>query len=93
MKQLEDTGHTGTTDAAPVKSTGCELLTRNPFDAPPSVVKRRVDYLNRMLDSDLAARGSSLTEYAQRDPDVYKRQEKQADEDVRLTEILKKSRG
>lgn len=73
-----------------VNSVREELLKRNSFDVPPSMVKARYEYINALQDSRLRQYGRSLEGLAQEDQGLLTRNEQQALAEVRLSIILTK---
>ncbi|MBN2329369.1 MAG: trigger factor [Candidatus Omnitrophica bacterium] len=65
-----------------------ELLVRNSFDVPPSMVKARYEYINALHDMELQRAGTSLEDEAKRDEGLLARNEEAAEKEVRLSLIL-----
>ncbi|RJP26613.1 MAG: trigger factor [Candidatus Omnitrophota bacterium] len=65
-----------------------ELLKRNSFDVPPSMVNARYNYINASQDQELRRMGTSLEAITQRDEQHLERNKLRAAEDVRLSIIL-----
>lgn len=66
-----------------------KLLEKNSLDVPPSLVARQYQYLQRMADSDLRRYGTSFQEAAQRDEGLLAEYEKRAQDDVKISILLK----
>lgn len=66
-----------------------QLLEKNQIDVPPSMVERQNQYLQRMADADLRQYGSSLREATQRDEGLLAEYEKRAQDDVKISVLLK----
>lgn len=64
------------------------LLDMHTFDAPPSMVKARYNYINAMQEMEYQRYGYSLQAAAQQDEGLMARNEKAAEEEVRLSLIL-----
>ncbi len=67
-----------------------ELLQRNHFDVPPSMVKAQYNYINTVQDMEYRRRGQSLERMAKQDDSLLARNEQAAVEEVRLSIILSK---
>ena len=67
-----------------------ELLERNHFDVPTSLVLHRYQYLQRLADADLRQSGSSLVAASRQDEGLLARYEKRAEDDVRISIILRR---
>ncbi len=67
-----------------------ELLQRNVFDVPPSMVEARYKYINSAQDAELRRAGSSLDTVAQQDEHHLERNKQRAEQDVKISIILKK---
>lgn len=65
-----------------------ELLKRNHFDVPPSMVRARYNYINALHDMELRRYGSTLEEAAKSDEGLLAKNEQTAEEEVRLSLIL-----
>jgi len=65
-----------------------ELIQRNAFDVPPSMVMARYNYINALHDMELKRFGTSLEREARRDEGLLARNEKAAEEEVRITLLL-----
>jgi trigger factor len=65
-----------------------ELLNRNQFATPPSMVRARYNYINAMQDMQYQRYGASLKTMAQQDEGLLARNEKTAEEEVRLSIVL-----
>lgn len=65
-----------------------ELLKRNAFDVPPSMVRARYNYINALHDMELRRIGTSLEAEAKRDEGMLARNEQTAVDEVRLSLIL-----
>ncbi len=66
-----------------------QLLQKNALDVPPSMVQRQNEYLQRMVDADLQRYGTTFREAAQRDQGLFAEYEKRAQDDVKITILLK----
>ncbi len=67
-----------------------ELLKRNAFPVPPSMVKARYNFINAMQDMELRRYGQSLENAAKEDEGLLARNEETAENEVRLSQILDK---
>ncbi|MBD3265717.1 trigger factor [bacterium] len=67
-----------------------ELLKRNTFDVPPSMVEARYNFINALQDMEYRRYGQSLESMAQQDPNLLTQNEEAAEREVRLTVILEK---
>ncbi|MEW6236041.1 MAG: trigger factor [Candidatus Omnitrophota bacterium] len=67
-----------------------ELLERNVFDVPPSLVRGQYNYINAVQDMEYRRIGSSLEIAAKEDKGLLARNEKAAEEEVRISIILEK---
>jgi len=67
-----------------------ELLKRNIFDVPPSMVRAQYNYINAVQDMELKRQGRSLENEAKQDEGFLARNEKTAEEEVRLSMLLHK---
>jgi len=67
-----------------------ELLERNVFDVPPSMVRGQYNYINAVQDMEYRRMGRSLEMAAKEDKGLLARNEKAAEEEVRLSIILEK---
>lgn len=67
-----------------------ELLQRNQFDVPPSMVKAQYNYINAVQDMEYRRMGQSLERMAKQDEGLLARNEQAAEEEVRLSIILSK---
>ncbi|MFB3786202.1 MAG: trigger factor [bacterium] len=65
-----------------------ELIRRNPFDVPPSLVSARYNFINALHDMELKRLGTTLEREARRDEGLLARNEKAAEEEVRITLLL-----
>lgn len=66
-----------------------QLLLKNPLDVPPSMVARQNQYLQRMADADLRRYGTTFREAAKQDEGLLAEYEKRAQDDVRISILLK----
>lgn len=67
-----------------------ELLKRNTFPVPPSMVKVRYHFINAMQDMELRRYGQSLENAAKEDEGLLARNEEIAENEVRLSQVLNK---
>lgn len=67
-----------------------ELLKRNTFPVPPSMVKARYNFINAMQDMELRRYGQSLENAAKEDEGLLARNEETAENEVRLSQVLDK---
>ncbi len=67
-----------------------ELLDRNQFEVPPSMVKAQYNYINAIQDGEYRRMGRSLDDMVSEDPELLSRNEKTAQDEVRLSTILDK---
>ncbi|MDP8242736.1 MAG: trigger factor [Candidatus Hinthialibacter antarcticus] len=67
-----------------------ELLKRNTFPVPPSMVKARYNFINAMQDMELRRYGQSLETAAKEDEGLLARNEETAENEVRLSQVLDK---
>ncbi len=65
-----------------------ELLKRNTFDVPQSMVKARYNYINALHDMELRRSGTTLDAEAAKDASILSRNEETADREVRVSLIL-----
>lgn len=65
-----------------------ELLNRNQFATPPSMVQARYNYINALQDMEYKRYGQSLEQMAQSNQGLLAQNEKIAEEEVRLSMIL-----
>ncbi len=65
-----------------------ELLKRNTFDVPPSMVRARYNYINALHDMELRRIGTSLEAEAKKNEGMLARNEQAALDEVRLSLIL-----
>jgi len=67
-----------------------ELIRRNPFDVPPSMIRARYNFINAVHDLELQRIGTSLEQEAKRDEGLLARHEKTAEEEVRISLLVEK---
>jgi trigger factor len=65
-----------------------ELLKRNTFDIPQSMVKARYNYINALHDMELRRSSTTLEAEAAKDESILTRNEETADREVRVSLIL-----
>lgn len=65
-----------------------QLLEKNVFDPPPSMVNARAQYVRALQDIDLRRMGSSLDELLKEDKEAANRIQTRAEEETRLSLIL-----
>lgn len=67
-----------------------ELLNRNPIDVPPTMVKGRYNYIMAMQEAELQRMGRTVDDMIKEDENFLSRNEKAAEDQVRLSLILEK---
>ncbi|MBI1389023.1 MAG: trigger factor [bacterium] len=67
-----------------------ELVNRNQFPVPPSMVRGRYNLINAMQDAEFKRYGQSLESAAQQDEGLLTRNEETAEKEVRLSLVLDK---
>jgi trigger factor len=65
-----------------------ELLNRNDFEVPPSMVKARFNFINALQDMEYRRYGQSIESMVQQDAGLLERNEKEAVKEVRLSILL-----